>query len=716
MWNRNCVLLIVWISLSSFALVLLVVSCGERNSAGSDVSLDYPESKRVAVVDTLHGVPVADPYRWLEDTDDPEVQAWTDEQNALTREVLDALPVRQQLMDNLKELWNYERMTVPKRRGELYFYEHNDGLQNQDILYMQEGLDGERVALIDPNELSEEGIVAMDWWYPSHDGSMIAYGLSEKGSENSAIHIYDVEKRESLPYSIDRCRHSSIAWLPTNDGFFYSRTPAPGTVPEGEESYHRKIYLHHLNSDPEADTMIFEYAKEPTWIPAISIAEDLRTLLIFVYKGSSTGHQLYYSRLESPSDVSLLADGDGNDFIPYTTDEKLFIHTNDGAPFYKVMAADLANPERENWREVVPEREYLLENLTIAGNRLVLNYLENATSRLEIMDLEGEKVQDVELPAMGSVSSLRGKWDKPEFMFKYTSFVTPSQVKRFSFETMQTTIFHEPEIDVDPDRYEVKQEWFKSKDGTDVPMFIVHEKGIELNGSNPTLMYGYGGFQNNQTPYFSTSRLLLLRRGGVYALPNIRGGNEFGEEWHRGGMLEQKQNTFDDFIAAGEHLIERGYTSKDKLAIWGGSNGGLLVGAVLTQRPDLFEVVICTVPLLDMIRFHRFLIAKYWTPEYGSAENPDQFEFIYEYSPYHNVTPETDYPATFIKAGEADGRVHPLHARKFAAMLQYHNTSDEPILLWIDRKGGHGQGKPISLQMEGVADTYAFLLWQLGLE
>ncbi len=693
----------------------LLVSCGAEPGSNVDAAISYPESKRVEVVDTLHGVPIADPYRWLEDTDDPAVQEWTDKQNALTKETLAAKPIHAELVAELTKLWNYSRMGVPVKRGDYYFYEYYDGLQNQAVLYMQKGLEGERIELIDPNELSREGIVAMDWWYPSRDGSKIAYGLSEKGSENSTLHIFDVASRRPLPYSIEYCRYSSVAWLKDNDGFFYTRGPKPGSVPAGEESYHKKVFLHHLASNPDDDQLIFEYAEDPTAPVAVTLAEDLRTLFFYVYYGSAGGFKLYYSRVDAPAEVTLIADREGCDYYPYTTDTKLFIHTNEDAPFYKLLVTDLSHPERANWKVAVPETSDLLENLTIAGNRLVLNYLHNASSKLQVHNFSGEKVADMALPAMGAVTGLSSNWDEPEVMFSYMSFVTPAEVEHYDLTNMKLTTVHKPEVDFDASQYEVKQEWYKSKDGTSVPIFIVHQKGLQMDGTNPALLYGYGGFQVNQTPYYSSSRLMFLKRGGVFAMPNLRGGSEFGEEWHRAGMLEKKQNTFDDFIAAAEYLIEAGYTSKERLAIWGGSNGGLLVGAVEVQRPDLFKAVICTVPLLDMLRFHMFLIARYWTSEYGSAENPEQFKFMYEYSPYQNVKPNVAYPATFLTAGEEDGRVHPLHARKFAALLQHENVGDNPILVWIDRKGGHGQGKPISLRIQETADVYTFLFWQLGM-
>jgi prolyl oligopeptidase len=675
---------------------------------------DYPATRTVGVVDTLFGVPVADPYRWLEPNDDPQVQQWTDQQNVLTRRILDALSAREKIKQQLKELWNYPRATAPSKYGKRYFYYRNDGLQNHWVLCTRESLTAEPRVLVDPNTFSEDGTKAMDWTSISSDGSMIAYGVSESGSEDAVLHVRNVVTGEELPLQIKHCKYASVAWEKDNSGFYYTRNPEPGTVPIGDENYYNKIYYHKLGADPSTDQVIYQRPDRKDFSLGVQMSEDCRTLLIYVTEGTGQTNELYYIDLEHRDQILPIVTGFKSSFSPILIDTTLYIVTREEAPNVKIMQVSMGDPRQANWRPLVPEGLDLLEGYSIINRCLVLKYLHNACSLIKVYDLNGKYVRDIQLPAIGSVGSITGKWDDPEMFFDFSSYVHPPEVFRYDFATDKLTLFYKSAVKFDPTKYETKQVWYPSKDGVKISMFIVSKKGLKLDGNNPALLYGYGGFSVNASPSFSSTLRVWLDHGGVFAEPNLRGGNEYGEKWHAAGMLDKKQNVFDDFIAAADWLVSNRYTSRDKLAIEGGSNGGLLVGAVMVQRPDLCKAVLCEVPLLDMIRYQQFLIARLWVPEYGSSENPDQFKYLLAYSPYHNVKPNTHYPATLIKAGESDGRVHPSHARKMAALLQKVNIGDSPILLWVERKAGHGQGKPISMQLDDVADNWAFIFWQLG--
>lgn len=676
---------------------------------------DYPESKVIDVVDTLHGVPVHDPYRWLEDTDDPAVQKWTDEENALTRSILDALPQREEVKAQLADLWSYTQTSTPRRYGERYFFSRKMGLQDHAVIYYQDGFAEEPEVALDPN-LFEDKTAAVNFNYPSPQGKYLAYGVSTSGTEVATISVRDLATMQDLPFKIPRARYSSVVWEQDAGGFFYTRLPDVGSVPEGDENYFRRAYYHKLGTDVADDPIIWRNDEFKEYSPGLSRSEDFNYLFLMIWYSTNEQNSLYYMDLKDrEAGFKPMVDNFESTNIPAMIDTIAYIMTTDGAPNRKIMFTNIKTPEQEHWSELIPESEDLLQGFSIINRHLVLQYLHDAHHVIQIHTLGGRLVKTLELPTLGTVSGLTGTWDQPELFFKFQSFNYPRTNFRYDFETEKLEQIEQIDIDFNADDYLVKQVWYTSKDGTQIPMFVVHKKGIDLDGSNPALLYGYGGFFSSQTPWFSASYSYLLDKGIILGVPNIRGGGEYGEEWHRAGMLENKQNVYDDFIAAAEWLIDNKYTNPDRLAIRGGSNGGLLVGAVMVQRPDLFKVVMCGVPLLDMIRYHHFLIARFWIPEYGSSEDPEQFQYLLKYSPYHNIKQGVSYPATLLTAGESDGRVHPLHARKMAAALQAANRGDNPILIQVQRRAGHGQGKPTSMALEESTDEWTFLLWQLGL-
>jgi prolyl oligopeptidase len=665
----------------------------------------------------MHGVEIVDPYLWLEDGESERVRRWTEEQNAWTRAHLDALPKREEIKRRLGELLSIGNISSPVPRKGRYFYTRREGQQNQPILYVRDGLHGRDRVLIDPNGLSPDGTVALDWWYPSPDGKLLAYGLSRNGDERSTLYILDVDTGRNLTEAIPNTRAASVAWLPDSSGFFYTRFPAPGSVPKGEENYHRRVFLHKLGTDPTKDEEIYRREERPSEWPSVELSRDGRWLLISVGRGWAA-NDLYIRDLRR-EDARLIPVAEGREaiFDGAVIGDKLYIRTTEGAPHGRILVVDAANPRRDAWREVVPESAAAtIESFAIIGGKIFVNRLERASSRLSVYTLDGKLEDELKLPTLGSIGGVTGEEDGTEAFFGFSSFAFPPTVYRYDLRGKRTNRWESVEAPgVDPRSVEVKQVFYPSKDGTRVSLFLVYRKDLRFDGDRPTLLYGYGGFNISLTPSFNRGLYLWLEHGGVYAVANLRGGGEYGEEWHRAGMLERKQNVFDDFIAAAEYLIRERVTNPKRLAIQGGSNGGLLVAAALTQRPDLFRAVVCQVPLTDMLRYHRFLIAKLWIPEYGSADDPQQFKYLYAYSPYHRVRKGERYPATLITTAESDTRVDPLHARKFAAALQAANASENPILLRVETKAGHGAGKPLSKQLEEATDIWSFLFWQLGL-
>ncbi|MEA2713656.1 MAG: prolyl oligopeptidase [Gemmatimonadales bacterium] len=673
----------------------------------------YPETRLTDLTEVMHGEEIADPYRWLEDGEAPETRLWTDRQNQLTESYLAAVPAREQIRRRLGELLSIGVLGTPTPVRGRYFYLRRDGRQNQPVLYWRHGLDGADRIAVDPNALNAAGTTALDWYYPSEDGLLLAYGLSENGSEESVLHLLDLETGQHLPDRIPHMRSAALAWLPDASAFYYTRYPGQDEVPAGEEHYHRAIYLHRLGTDPADDPLVYRPAQKEYW-PGVSLSPDGRWLLIEVAR-TFDHTDLYLRDLASGGPLVPVAENLPATFEGEIAHGRLFIRTNLDASTYRLYLVDPEHPAREGWREIVkPRADAVLDSVTVAGHRLALAYLERASSRLRITDLEGRMVQEVPLPALGSLFGVGAEWDGEELFYGFSSYTVPPSVYRIDLSTGSSALWRRVEADIDPDQFEVRQVSYVSKDGTAVSMFLVHRAGLPLNGDNPTYLTGYGGFNISMTPSFSRSLLLWLEHGGVVAIPNIRGGGEYGEGWHQAGILASKQNSFDDFIGAAEWLITQGYTRPGRLAAAGGSNGGLLVGAVLTQRPDLFRAVLVQVPLLDMLRYHRFLIARLWIPEYGSADDPVQFRWLRDYSPYHHVRDGVAYPAVLLATAESDTRVDPMHARKMAARLQAATSTDRPILLRLESRAGHGAGKPLSKVMDELSDSWTFVFSELG--
>jgi prolyl oligopeptidase len=686
--------------------------------------LVVPDSPPVAtprpVADFFHGTRVIDSYRWLEKADSPEVQKWVSEENEYTRALLDPLPGRAAIQKRLTELLSIGSVSAPVLAGRHYFYTRREGLQNQPVLYVRDSLNGSDRVLVDANSLAADGTIALDWFQPSENGKYVAYGTSPSGSEMSTLHVIESKAGEILPDTIERTRAASIAWLHDNSGFYYTRYPKKGEVPPGQEMYNRHVYFHLLGSPVETDNAIFGEGRGPEDWPGVSLSNDGRWLLINVSEGW-TKSELFLMDLKSDKAPIRLTTGKNFLYSADIYDGKVYITSNEDAPRYRVFVTDAGNFDREAWKEIIPQSDAVLQGAAVFGGKLVAQYEQNASSQVKTFDLDGKKLNDIALPAIGTVYSSGGKWNRDEVFYGFQSFTFAPSIYRYDLKDGSTSLWTKVDApSIEASAYDVQQEWFNSKDGTRVPMFVVHKKGLQKNGKNPTLLTAYGGFNVSLTPTFSRTAYLWMEHGGIYAVANLRGGAEFGEDWHRAGMLDKKQNVFDDMIAAAQHLISEKYTDKHHLAIQGGSNGGLLMGAMITQRPDLFRAVVCQVPLLDMLHYQDFQIAKLWIPEYGTAENPDQFKWLYAYSPYHHVKTGVEYPAILFMTADTDTRVDPMHAKKMTALMQAAaqngSSHTRPILLRIESKAGHGAGKPVTKQIEEFTDVYSFLFWQLGVK
>jgi prolyl oligopeptidase len=692
--------------------VLAVALAAQADDARSRFA--YPPARKAAVVDDYHGIKVADPYRWLESADDPETVAWVDKENALTRSLLDR-PEREAIKQRLTELFNYPRLSVPTRRRDRYFYSRNTGLQNQSVLFVREGTGPERV-LLDPNALSADGTVALSSVMSTRDGSLLAYSLSRSGSDREEIYVKDVATGKDRPDKLLWAKFTSLTWVPDKSGLYYQRFPVPGTVPPGDENYFGKIYFHRLGDPQEKDRLVLEHPDKDVTL-ATDITRDGRFLVLTAFKGATDKTEVYVldRQLDERTPTVLPFTRGFADAWGFVGEDggRFFFQTDKDAPMNRVVAVpagQLGTPPFE----VVPQGADKLSFTTLVAHHLVLDRLQNASDRLFVHGLDGRLEKEIALPTLGSIGGVSGEADDDELYLGFASFTFPSTPYRYSFKDGTLAEFEKIKGTVDSAAYEVEQVWAPSKDGTKVSMFLVHKRGLPKDGQRPTLLTGYGGFNVDMTPSYSSARFVWLERGGLLAIPNLRGGGEYGEAWHQAGMLEKKQNVFDDFIAAAEWLIQSSYTRREKLAIQGGSNGGLLVGAVMVQRPDLVGAVVCQVPVADMLRYHLFTVGRYWIPEYGSSEDPAQFAFLYRYSPYHNVKDGTAYPATLVTTADTDDRVAPGLAKKFAARLQEANAGDNPILIRVETKAGHGAGKPISKQIDEQADIYTFLFWRLG--
>ena len=674
--------------------------------------MTYPPTRTTNQVDTYHGVAVADPYRWLEDDNAPETQAWVVEQNKVTAAFLGRIPTLPAIKERLTKLWNYERYGFPSRHGGRYFFSKNNGLQNQSVLYWQPSLEAAPTMLLDPNTLSPDGTVALSGLSVSEDGQRLAYGLSTAGSDWQEWRVRDVTTGADLPDVIRWVKFSRASWTKDGKGFFYSRYDEPNEATRlTKVNYFQKLYFHRLGTAQAEDKLIYERPDQKEWGFGGHVTDDGRYLIIGVSRGTDPKNCVFYLDLADPQAkvVELLPHFQA-DFNFIEHDGPMFwFRTDLDAPRGRLIAININHPERANWRELVPQSAATLTGVSVVNHQFFAEYLQDAASAVRVFALDGRPIREVALPGLGSAGGFDGRPGDTETFYSFTSYTVPGRIYRYDATTGASTVWQEPKVDFQPDRYETKQVFFRSKDGTRVPMFITHLKGLQLDGRNPTVLYGYGGFNISLTPGFSPANLVWMEMGGVYAVPNLRGGGEYGEEWHQAGTKLKKQNVFDDFIAAAEWLVANGYTSPPKLAISGGSNGGLLVGACLTQRPDLFGAALPAVGVMDMLRFHKFTIGWGWCSDYGSADNADEFKALYAYSPLHNLRPGTKYPATLITTGDHDDRVVPAHSFKFAATLQAAQAGPAPTLIRIETKAGHGAGKPTAKVIEERAEGLAFL-------
>jgi prolyl oligopeptidase len=715
-------------------------------------SSKYPPAPRENASDELHGVTVPDPYRWLEDPKREDTQKWLDANDSMTRKILAEIPQREHLTQRFKDLFYIDYVSAPAKRGKRYFYTRRHKDKEKSIVYWKQGKDGEEKVLLDPNSMSDDGHISLGGWYPTYDGKTVAYKLKENNADESVMYLRDVATGKVSEVDVlEGVKYSGASWTPKGDGFYYTYLPTDPSIPVAERPGHAEVRFHRVGTDPKQDEIVFWRTGTAQSFIGGGVSRDGRWLLVYVQFGWNAADVYFKDLRKKPrkprndADVVDLPGGDkvpaavertvrekvrdqalagGFEILTYGTEAKydvsvwkntFYVHTDDGAPKYRVFKVNPKKPARDNWTEIVAESDTPIESVSIVGNHLVLHYLRNAYTEIEVRKLSGKLVRRVELPGIGN-AGLGGEPDDDEAYFSFTSFTEPVAIYKTSIKKGKPELWARVEVPADMSDVEVKQTWYQSKDGTKVPMFIVHKNGIALDGNNPTLLYGYGGFNVSLQPSFSSAAVAWLEHGGVYAMPNLRGGGEFGEEWHRAGMLLNKQNVFDDFIAAAEFLIREGYTSRDKLAIWGGSNGGLLVGAAMTQRPELFRAVVCAVPLLDMVRFHKFGSGMTWVPEYGSAEDPEQFKVLHGYSPYHRVKRDVDYPALLMMAADNDDRVDPMHARKFTAAVQWASNGDRPHLVRVEKNAGHGGADLIKANVEKYADQFSFLMWQLGMK
>lgn len=684
----------------------------------SDRRIKYPETKRVDHVDNYHGTKVADPYRWLEDDvrTSKAVADWVKAQNKVTFSYLKNLPGREKLNSRLTELWNYEKFTTPVKVGGRYFFRKNNGLQNQYVLYVQDSLDSDPEVLIDPNTWSKDGTVAMAGTAFSDDGKYLAYGIQDGGSDWRTWRVMEIDSKKLLDDELNWVKFSNISWTADGKGFFYSRYDEPQKGAKFQSlNMNQKLMYHRVGTPQSEDVLVYYNPDQPAWGFNTDVSEDGRYLVITVWKGTDDKYRVLYKDLTEPFGMPIdLIDNFEREYTFVGNEgSNFFFKTDWNAPMGRVIAIDIRKPAKENWKEVIAESNNVLRGVGIVGNLFVANYLRDARTQVKMFKLDGSFVREVKFEGIGSAGGFGGKQSDMETFYSFSSFATPPSIYRYDMLTGKSTLFKRANVKFDPEKYTVKQIFYSSKDGTQVPMFIAHKKGIELDGNNPTLLYSYGGFNIPLTPGFRVERLAWMEMGGVFAMPNIRGGGEYGEKWHKAGTKLQKQNVFDDFIAAAEYLIREKYTRKEKLAIQGGSNGGLLVGACLTQRPDLYGACLPAVGVMDMLRFQKFTAGRFWVDDYGSSDNPEEFKALRAYSPYHNIKAGTNYPPTLVTTADTDDRVVPGHSFKFAAAIQAAQSGTNPVLIRIETRAGHGAGKPTSKRIEEIADLYSFLMKNL---
>nr|WP_276902108.1 prolyl oligopeptidase family serine peptidase [Pedobacter kyonggii] len=700
------------ILLSLFALSLFACNQGKK-PAEKITSMKYPETKKDSTKDNYFGTTIADPYRWLENDTSAETKAWVVAENKVTQNYLEQIPYRSDIKKRLTELWNYPKESAPFKVGEYYFFTKNDGLQNQSIWFIKKGLDGKEEVFLDPNKLTKDGTAAVSLLGFSHDKKYLAYSVAQAGSDWSNIYVIEIASKTKLADELKWTKFSGAAWK--GDGFYYSKfdEPIKGTDLSAANKY-QKVYFHKLGEEQQKDQLIFEDKTNPNLYFGANITEDERFLVVYASAGTS-GNALFYQDLkEQGSKIEPLIKGyENNHSVIDNVGGKLLVNTDLGAENKQVVLVDPKNADPKNWQKVIPESKLALEGIGTGGGFLWASYLKDASTNIIQFDLTGKKIGEVKLPAIGTVDSFGGYKEDREFFYTFSNFTTPGTIYRYDVEKAESVLHKKSGLKFNTDNYETKQVFYPSKDGTKVPMFIVHKKGIKLDGNNPVYLYAYGGFQVSLTPGFSLSRLLFLERGGIYVQPSLRGGSEYGEAWHKAGMLAKKQNVFDDFIAAAEYLVKEKYTNPSKIAISGGSNGGLLVGACMAQRPDLFKVALPAVGVLDMLRYHKFTVGWGWAVEYGSSDKKEDFDFLIKYSPLHNLKSGVNYPATLITTADHDDRVVPAHSFKFAATLQEKYKGENPVLIRIETKAGHGAGKPTTKVIEEAADVWSFVFQNL---
>jgi prolyl oligopeptidase len=693
---------------------IMTTACMQKKQ---HTKLNYPVAKKVDTVDTYFAHHVADPYRWLEDDNSAETAEWVAEENAITNEYLSKIPFREQLRKRLTDIWNYPKYGVPFKKGDHYFFFKNDGIQNQSVLYIQDTPESEASVLLDPNSLSEDGTVALASMGISKDGKFLAYSIARGGSDWNEIYVLNIENRQVLPDHINWVKFSGVSWK--DNGFFYSGydQPEEGEELKGQNRFH-KVYYHHLNTDQKNDQLIYENKNEPLRTFSAYTTEDEAFLLISESE-STSGNSLFASKLNTLKDLSFVKIANGFDYEYQVIDhigDQLILITNFEAPKQKLVLTDYRNSDPAKWEVLIPEKEQVLQGASLVSEVLFTQYLEDASSKAYFYTLKGELIRELELPTLGSLGGFNGEKGNPTAFYGFSSFPIPSSVYKYDITSGKSTLIHASEVDFDASQYQTEQVFFASKDGTRIPMFIVHKKNLNMVNNNPTLMYGYGGFNISLTPGFSVSRATFLEQGGIFVMVNLRGGGEYGEAWHKQGILMNKQNVFDDFIAAAKYLINNKYTSSEKLAIMGGSNGGLLIGACMTQEPELFEVAIPIVGVMDMLRYQDFTIGWAWASDYGrSDESEEMFNYLYGYSPLHNIKDGVNYPATLAITADHDDRVVPAHTFKYMATLQEKDGGKNPVLVRIETKAGHGAGKPTSKQIDEAADMYSFIMFNLGM-
>ncbi len=704
--------------------LLLALTCpgpGEAawaEPAATVARIDYPSARRGDQVDSYHGVAVADPYRWMEDVDSPETRAWVEAEAKLTSGYLASIPGRDRIARRLTEIWNYERWSAPEKHGPRWFYTHNDGLQNQAVLFTAADPANPARVLLDPNMLSKDGTVAFKGAGYSDDGRLMAYGLSEAGSDWEVWRIRDITTGRDLPDQIRHAKFTGASWLKDGSGFYYSgyEESAEGESLKTQNKYHT-LFLHRLGKPQAEDVMVYRRTDDADWYVGGQVTDDGKYLVVTAQHGTDVRNTLQIAPAAAGSALkAIIAEPRANYQFIGNIGSTLYVQTDDDAPRYRVVAIDLAKPGRTHWKTVIPESGDTLNSTTLVGHQLITQYLKDAHSAVRRYTPDGKRLGDVTLPGLGTASGFSGRVDDAVTYYEYTDYTTPVSIYRLDLETGETSPWRAPRLaGFQSSDYETTQVFYTSRDGTRIPMFVTARKGTRLDGRNPTILYGYGGFNSSELPEFSPGVAAWLEIGGVYAVANLRGGGEYGRAWHEAGMKTRKQNVFDDFIAAGEYLIASRWTSRDRLAIRGGSNGGLLVGAVEEQRPDLFAAVIAQVGVMDMLRFREFTVGKGWEADYGSVDNPEEFAAMLAYSPYHNVRAKVDYPPTLILTGDHDDRVYPAHSFKFAAAMQHADPDGKPILVRIDLRAGHGAGKPLSKRVDELADVYAFVLQAMGL-